>query len=289
MAEKMCIFCKKIKDLSQFSKNKNSKDGLKSYCKKCASEKNKIYREKNKDKITEANRQWYNKSKLKKEERTQKELEKGYRVCTICNKKKPISEYYKRGNGGFYAECKECQLKKQNEYHWNNRDKILERKRAYNARVKEKYKTYFKDYYKDNKQKIINRVNRWKKDNPEKFNIQRITTEQRRRARKRKLENNFSKNDWEICKDYFRDNNGVLRCAYCGKELKRATQEHFIPISKGGNYIKSNILPVCLSCNSSKKDKDFEEWYLEQDFYSNERKEKIYTYLNKYADTVPNL
>ena len=35
----------------------------------------------------------------------------------------------------------------------------------------------------------------------------------------------------------------------------RPTRDHVIPISKGGNNTKENIVPACGSCNSKKKDK----------------------------------
>lgn len=41
------------------------------------------------------------------------------------------------------------------------------------------------------------------------------------------------------------------RCAYCG-EKKPLTQDHVVPISKGGDHTASNIVPACLSCNASK-------------------------------------
>jgi 5-methylcytosine-specific restriction endonuclease McrA len=46
------------------------------------------------------------------------------------------------------------------------------------------------------------------------------------------------------------------RCAYCGvKESKKSplTQDHVIPLSKGGGTTKENIVPACLSCNSKKR------------------------------------
>ena len=284
---KMCCTCKEVKDISNFSKNKNSKDGYKQYCKECANKASKKYREENKEKIKESKKEWYYKTKENKNERTQKEIDKGYRVCTVCNIKKDISEFYKRGNGGFYGECKECQLKKQKEYHLKNRDKIILNKREYNKRRKEEIHDYNKKYYTKNSEDIKNRVKIWCKNNPEKLRDLRRRCIHIRNARKRLLISNFSKKDWEECKEYFKNENGILECAYCGKELKRATQEHFIPLSKGGNYTKNNIIPVCGSCNSSKCDKEFEEWYSTRNFYSEERKEKIYNYLNKQANTVP--
>ena len=52
-------------------------------------------------------------------------------------------------------------------------------------------------------------------------------------------------------------------------------------MTRSGNVdLSISISVTTSSCNSSKCDKDFEEWYLSKDFYSEERKEKIYEYLN---------
>jgi 5-methylcytosine-specific restriction endonuclease McrA len=44
------------------------------------------------------------------------------------------------------------------------------------------------------------------------------------------------------------------RCYYC-KKKRQLTMDHVIPLSKGGKHTASNIVPACLSCNSSKHDK----------------------------------
>lgn len=280
MELKRCCTCKEYKDIALFSKNKNSKDGLKSYCKECASIEGKKYREKHRDKVLESKKNWYEKTKINKEARTNAEIEKGFRVCTSCGVRKDINNFYKRGNGGFYAECKECQLKKQSKYHFENRDKILVKKRKYNNLRKEEISKYNKEYYISNSDNIKLRVKKWIKNNPQKYKDLRVRSSHIRQARKKNLLSTFTKNEWDECKKYFKNDNGVLECAYCGKELLKATQDHFIPVSKGGNYTKDNIIPVCRSCNCSKCDKYFEEWYKSKEFYSKERAEKIYKYLN---------
>lgn len=62
-------------------------------------------------------------------------------------------------------------------------------------------------------------------------------------------------NSAQQIKKYFNN-----RCAYCGKELP-LQQDHFIALSKGGEYSKNNIVPSCQSCNGSKGAKEFETWY----------------------------
>jgi 5-methylcytosine-specific restriction endonuclease McrA len=44
------------------------------------------------------------------------------------------------------------------------------------------------------------------------------------------------------------------RCLACG-EKKPLTQDHIIPVSRGGVHTASNIQGLCLSCNSKKHDK----------------------------------
>lgn len=45
------------------------------------------------------------------------------------------------------------------------------------------------------------------------------------------------------------------RCVYCGKRSNRLTQDHILPVSKGGKTEPSNIVPACKSCNSRKGDR----------------------------------
>jgi hypothetical protein len=48
------------------------------------------------------------------------------------------------------------------------------------------------------------------------------------------------------------------QCAYCGKAA--TTWDHIVPVSKGGQTVPWNIVPACVSCNSSKKTSDVFAW-----------------------------
>jgi len=48
-------------------------------------------------------------------------------------------------------------------------------------------------------------------------------------------------------------------CAYCGS-MEKIQVDHFIPIEKGGNTVKGNVLPCCRECNRAKSDQAPEEW-----------------------------
>jgi hypothetical protein len=48
------------------------------------------------------------------------------------------------------------------------------------------------------------------------------------------------------------------KCAYCGDLA--TTWDHIEPVSEGGDTTPGNIVPACVSCNSSKKCNDVIEW-----------------------------
>lgn len=52
------------------------------------------------------------------------------------------------------------------------------------------------------------------------------------------------------------------RCAYCGVTPMVLTQDHAVPIARGGEHSIDNIVPACQPCNSSKGDRMYYEWKL---------------------------
>jgi len=84
----------------------------------------------------------------------------------------------------------------------------------------------------------------------------------RRRAQKKGAErNDFTTEQWQQKLD-----ESSYRCAYCGTSDENLTQDHVIPLSRGGNHTASNIVPACGSCNSKKSNRLLEQW-LEEDSY----------------------
>lgn len=49
------------------------------------------------------------------------------------------------------------------------------------------------------------------------------------------------------------------RCFYCG-EASQLTMDHVIPIIRGGRHSIGNLVPACVSCNSSKSRRFIMEW-----------------------------
>jgi 5-methylcytosine-specific restriction endonuclease McrA len=209
------------------------------------------------------------------------------RICTKCNIEKDIKEYnlQKSNSGGVSYWCRDCCSKYKKQYRKNNKEAIREYYKKYREENKESIKENKKQYVEDNKEVIKEYHKRYTEDNKEVMkkykkkyveehrDIYSIYT-QKRNAILKQLPSTLTLEQWDNVKQHFNNS-----CAYCGKE-KPLAQEHFIPLSKGGEYSHNNIIPSCQSCNSSKSNKVFEEWYSKQKYYSNKREQKIYKFLN---------
>ncbi|MCM3030358.1 MULTISPECIES: HNH endonuclease [unclassified Niallia] len=148
-------------------------------------------------------------------------------------------------------------------------------KKEWEEKNKEKRSQYHKEWYQKNKKrKRANERKLYLKS--EKYRKYKSELRKIRHHRKRSAVSNFTLIEWEKCKTFF-DN----ECCYCGGKSQELQQDHFIQVAKNGEYTKTNIVPACSSCNSSKNDRDFFEWFKQQKYYSLEREIKILSYLGR--------
>lgn len=49
-------------------------------------------------------------------------------------------------------------------------------------------------------------------------------------------------------------------CAYCGAEGIAMQRDCVLPVSRGGRYTLSNVVPACRSCNASKCNSEVTGW-----------------------------
>jgi len=218
-----------------------------------------------------------------------------YKCCKVCGETLEIkANFYldKNSLDGYAIRCKRCtkhkydnldkgKSKKNKSKKADKSEKVKEpkqNKKPLSAEeLKEKNKQTNFDYYWKNKEEIIKR-RKIRKENGYKYSSEKekkskVVRNQKRRANLKNLPSSFTLEQWEYCKAQF-----DYKCCYCCEEAP-LQQEHFIPVSKMGPFIASNILPSCGSCNIKKQDKDFFEWYPTEQFYSKEREAKILEYL----------
>jgi len=299
MVTKVCSKCGIESSISSFSKGKTMKDGHKSQCKTCEKEYGKNYKKNNKEKIA-------------KQIENSKETRTAYR---IANKSK-IKEYKQKYNEenkvaiaittkAYYEANKDTSIK---QYREDNKIKIAEDRKIYNKanknsmalrskmwreNNKQMVKDYSQRYYILNKDELVEKSRIFHRDNKElsstshskwiKNNLEKCTMYgEKRRTLQRKLPASFTTTQWVNLILIF-DN----KCAYCGKETK-LQQDHFLALSKGGEYTSNNIIPACKSCNCSKHDKNFFIWYPKQKYYSKTREKKILKFLN-YKNEIQQL
>lgn len=216
-----------------------------------------------------------------------------FKKCSKCGTEKPCTDDYFRkhihGRHGFRSICRDCDKTIQKEWRKNHPDYYV-RYHYDDGYDKQKRELYNKKYQEANKERLAARRKEYRELNREKINksnnLYRINNTdrvnlliQRYHAKKKGLSNDFSKEQWNDCKNYFN-----CYCAYCGNK-KPLTMDHFIPVSAGGELTINNVLPVCKPCNSSKNAKGFFEWYPRQAFYSKARERKILKYLNYDPET----
>ncbi|WP_224771192.1 HNH endonuclease [Metabacillus idriensis] len=204
------------------------------------------------------------------------------KTCNTCESEHPLTqEFYsqsKVNKSGFRNKCKQCEREHSRKYYQENKAKVNKRNKEYQKNHVQDLQEYRKTYYKENHEKILFQKRKYLKANRDRY----VMHKQLRRAKEKQLFNTLTAEQWKTIKQTF-DN----KCAYCG-EKRKLTKDHFIPLSKNGEYSFQNIIPACLSCNSSKKDKDFSEWYLNQNFYDVYRENKIMRHL-KYENNKQQL
>jgi hypothetical protein len=178
------------------------------------------------------------------------------------------------GTDGFNTYCKKCVVEKSCDWRTKNpeRRKLLEQKywlssygrlRRRNSEKRRRANGKAQEYQRTHKDKI-------KQYNKDRYNKNHI----------------IGKQEWEDCKKYF-----DYKCAYCGFPLEnhyikyrqeiRKSDFHKEHVQHDGEKDLSNCIPACKDCNTSKWAFDMETWYRQQDYFSEERLNKIHKWLNE--------
>jgi len=255
-----------------FHIRKDAKDGLRNECRECRikrerqrweknrvaiSKRQKAYCLEHKETIAARAKQYYDINKLSIQAQ-----KKQYNSKNKEHKATWSTQYRKEHKVAIAEQAKQ--------YYETHRKSILEQKKLYQAEHAKDISVRRKRYYEENRPAISERSKQWARNNKTK----RVIIRQRRKAREYALPATLTAEQWAQTKEYFNN-----RCAYCGRKLE-LTQEHIIPVAKGGHYSRENIIPACKTCNSSKRAKDFMQWYPTYKYYSEERADAIINYMN---------
>ena len=254
-----CKECGEIKFLFKFIKNKKSKYGFEKKCKQCQSGYNKEYNKKHKEEKTGYNKKYYETHKEERVEYNQKYREGHKEEIKMWNRK--------------YREENQEKIK---EYKERYKEEIKEYNKKYKEECKEKTKVYNKKYKETHKEEIAEYQKQYRKTPLGQMII--FNNNQKRRHKEKNQGDGISKEQWLEMMDFFN-----WQCAYSNIKLRNNKSiDHIVALNNGGLNEIWNCVPMYKPYNSSKNTSDMLEWYQQQDFYSEERLQKIYEW-QEYA------
>jgi 5-methylcytosine-specific restriction endonuclease McrA len=190
-------------------------------------------------------------------------------ICLICGLEFYTRPCFKTTGKGKYCSSKCYGISKKGKPTWNKGMATFDKKKyqkKYQEEHRELMRLGVRKYMRRNREKWYAYKQNWRKENPEREKLY----QEKRKAMKLNAEiNDFTIKEWiELIVEYKHS------CAYCGRYTEKLTQDHIIPLNRGGNHTKLNIVPACSSCNCRKND-----LLLSEDIKSNFQLFKIY--LNK--------
>lgn len=173
------------------------------------------------------------------------------KVCSICNKEKPLSSYYKNNNykDGLMSKCKKC---------FFNKDRIAYMKK-YRKDNREQIKIYQGKYFIENKEKVRKLKRDWHKKNDYKYNTieNKIrNSESRKELYKKRISawiDILSKHNYTKCKicgfnedfcaiDLHHINGNPNKIIFSRYYKNKVTKERI-------DYILKETIPLCANCH----------------------------------------
>ena len=200
--------------------------------------------------------------------------DRSHKPCSKCQQIKKIYEFsvsIRWGKSYPSSHCRACEAA-------YTRGRPIEAKRAIEQRSREKNRdkprqsrprkrtaeqleririSSSQRYYRK-REEILAKQRQDRKDNPEQFRSKRreayrrdrtssVNAEHKRKARLRGNDATMTRAQWKSVLAWFEN-----KCAYCQLWFERLTQDHVIPISRGGAHAVDNIVPACRTCNARK-------------------------------------
>lgn len=225
---RVCSKCSVEKPIDDYYKVATGRGGRASECKPCYKQRVTAYKEANSQKYKDywKAREQNPEYRAQREKRRQGPIQtEGTQVCRTCAVEKPITDFYihRQKKNKRFSNCKPCQTEYRRKY-----------RKTPSGRENTKKWNDCRDY-----SRMADFV-------------------RNRRARlKGAPGRGVTQEDWQEVLERF-----GARCYYCGAEDKELTRDHVEPLQRGGAHEPENLLPACVSCNSSKRTRFLLEWVM---------------------------
>ena len=185
------------------------------------------------------------------------------KTCYRCKQSLDISYFHSDVSrvDGLNPKCKLCTLETSKDYYMRHAAQVVKRSIEWARKNKAKKNASTRRWRAANPEAARQAVARWVQENPEKDKASRrnwlrnhpewVAARQAiaraRRKGAQQTEHPLTATEWLYIKAAYNH-----RCVYCDRKLQRLTQDHIIPVSKGGRHTIENVVPACASCNSRK-------------------------------------
>ncbi len=168
------------------------------------------------------------------------------KVCPACKIEKDLSEFGKdkQNSSGIACYCLDCKRKRGKKYYRNNSEKVILRTSKYAADNPKKYTEWRREWHIGHPEKVKEYGAMDAKRHPEKY---RAKTNLRRARQLSAPGSGVTSEQWNSVLDFYGN-----KCLKCGS-TEHITQDHIVPLIKGGAHDVSNIQPLCMSCNCHKQ------------------------------------
>lgn len=228
-----CRQCKCEKGITEFPRDARSSSGRSTLCKSCHGVRNATWRAKNPEKFKASGKSYYERNRD--------------RVAAYGK------EYRANNRDQIDARNKDWRQRNPDKvaaYHETSKTKPenIARKKAYDKRFA-KDSGYYAKWRDEHREQIAAAGRAYRAANPERVRANAKVSKFKRRCRLANVRCDLTARQWEEIKAAYRH-----RCVYCGEKTK-LTQDHVIPVSKGGEHTAQNIVPACIGCNVRKRNK----------------------------------
>ena len=189
------------------------------------------------------------------------------KTCYRCKRSLDVSHFHSdiSRSDSLNPKCKSCTLETSRAYYAQHAMQVLQRTGAWGRKNKARKNASTRRWRVANPEAARQAVLRWSKNNPEKKKASEqnwiknhpekmASYQAQAHARRRgaqETEHPLTAAEWLYIKAVYDS-----RCVYCRRKLKKLTQDHIIPVSKGGKHTIENVVPSCQSCNSRKGNRE---------------------------------
>lgn len=176
-----------------------------------------------------------------------------------------VNAAIKSARDKLYREANRARvLARKREYYRKNKERIIKEQSEYQKKNWVRKSAYLKEYQRKNAVSISRRRAEYRKERASEIDRKGRVYVLRRRARRKNLPCDFTKDDMAFGVAYWRNS-----CAVCGQSfdlINKLHWDHWIPIviNESRGTVPTNMVPLCDGCNQSKSDRDAEEWLREK-------------------------